>query len=193
MTQVVFRLLQKNEREHYKRIRLECLINYPEYSGDCYEEEINADPLKFDKVFFRDSDHSFIFGAFLDNKLIGICGFIQQKRIKTRHLGKLVQVYVDPLYRGEGIGRRMIQLTIKKAFENGEIEQILLGVIHINNRALCLYKELGFYEYGFIENYFKLNNISWSQILMVLTRAQYSTMSKLNERSMPPNPFEKFI
>ncbi len=96
--------MQAGDKESYRRIRLECLVDYPEYFGDSYEEEVHADPLKFDKTFFSDGNHSFLYGAFSQDLLIGICGFDQQKRTKTRHRGDLVQVYVQPSYGGQGIG-----------------------------------------------------------------------------------------
>jgi ribosomal protein S18 acetylase RimI-like enzyme len=184
MTQINFRLLDLTDLESYRRIRLECLANYPDYFGDSYEEEINADPSKFENTFLSGNAHSFLNGAFSQGILIGISGFIQQKRIKATHRGDLVQVYVDPSFSGRGIGSRLIELTIVKAFDNIFIDQVLLSVVRSNDHAIKLYQKFGFVQYGVIENYFKGANHSWSQVFMALTRQSYinSTFFKENTK-----------
>jgi ribosomal protein S18 acetylase RimI-like enzyme len=173
MTKVKYRLLHSTDMDSYKRIRLECLANYPDHFGDSYEEEVNNATPKFDKALMSNDNNTFLYGAFSENTLIGICGFIQQERIKTRHRGDLVQVYVNPSFSGQGIGRELIKLTIAKAFDNILIDQILLSVVYTNDKAVKLYKKLGFVQYGIIENYFKQNDNSWSQLFMALTRKNY--------------------
>ena len=175
MTQIVYRLLNSTDRERYRRVRLECLTNYPDYFGDSYEEEINGDPSKFEKTFLLGDDHSFLYGAFSQGILIGISGFIHQKRIKAGHRGDLVQVYVDPSFSGQGIGSRLIELTIAKAFDNIFINQVLLSVVRSNDRAIKLYQKFGFVKYGVVENYFKMVNRSWTQVFMALTKQNYIT------------------
>jgi len=184
MTQIIFRLLNSIDRDSYKRIRLECLTNYPDYFGDSYEEEINADPAKFEKTFLSGNDHSFLYGAFSQGILIGISGFVHQKRIKAGHRGDLVQVYVDPSFSGQGVGSRLIELTIAKAFDNIFIDQILLSVVLSNDHAIRLYKKFGFVLYGVVKNYFKTADHRWAQVFMTLTKQNYiaGTIFKENIR-----------
>jgi ribosomal protein S18 acetylase RimI-like enzyme len=181
MIQIIFRLLNSTDRDSYRRIRLECLTNYPDYFGDSYEEEINADPSKFEKTFLLGKDHSFLYGAFSQGILVGISGFIQQKRSEAGHRGELVQVYVDPSFSGQGIGTRLIALTIAEAFDNIFIDQILLSVVLSNDHATRLYKKFGFVLYGVIKNYFKTADHSWTQIFMTLTRQSYITNTIFKE------------
>lgn len=181
MTQIIYRLLNSTDRDSYSRIRLECLTNYPDYFGDSYEEEIHAGQSRFEKTFLLSKDHSFLYGAFSQGILIGISGFIQQKRIKTVHRGELVQVYVDPSFSGQGIGSRLIALTIAKAFDNIFIDQILLSVVLSNDQATKLYQKFGFVLYGVIKNYFKTADHSWTQIFMTLTRQNYITNTFFKE------------
>ena len=175
MTRIIYRLLNSTDRERYRRVRLECLANYPDYFGDSYEEEINGDPSKFEKTFLLGDDHSFLYGAFSQGILIGISGFIHQKRIKAGHRGDLVQVYVDPSFSGQGIGSRLIELTIAKAFDNIFINQVLLSVVRSNDRAIKLYQKFGFVKYGVVENYFRMANRSWAQVFTALTKQNYIT------------------
>ncbi len=181
MTRIIYRLLNSTDRERYRRVRLECLANYPDYFGDSYEEEINGDPSKFEKTFLLGDDHSFLYGAFSQGTLIGISGFIHQKRIKAGHRGDLVQVYVDPSFSGRGIGSRLIGLTIAKAFDNVLIDQVLLSVVLSNDRATRLYKKFGFVLCGVIKNYFRTADHSWTQVFMALTRQSYITSTIFKE------------
>lgn len=178
MTSINFRLLDSKDRESYRQIRLECLTNYPEFFGDTYEEEINAHTLRFDKALRSSDSVSFLMGAFSDDSLIGISGFIQDGRMKASHRGDLVQVYIDPSFSRNGIGSKLVGLTIAKAFENKLIDQLLLSVVYTNEKAINLYKKYGFVPYGKLENYFKQGDNSWDQLFMVLTREDYIFINK---------------
>jgi diamine N-acetyltransferase len=84
-------------------------------------------------------------------------------------------VYVDPSFSGQGIGSRLIALTIAKAFDNIFIDQVLLSVVLSNDRATRLYKKFGFVLYGVNKNYFKTADHSWTQVFLTLTRQSYIT------------------
>jgi ribosomal protein S18 acetylase RimI-like enzyme len=172
MAQIDFRLLKACDLDDYRTLRLECLTNYPDYFGDSYEEEVSATN-KFYKTLRTNENNSFLYGAFSENRLIGISGFTQDGRMKTRHRGDLVQVYVNPSFSGKGIGKTLIKLTVEKAFENALIDQIHLSVVSTNKNAISLYEKFGFVQFSILENYFKKGNTSWSQAFMLLTRKGY--------------------
>jgi len=167
---ILYRLLTVQDAASYHSIRLECLKNYPNNFGDTYEEEQRISSSRFLSELSQKQNHSFWYGAFDDQQLVGIAGFIQEKRLKTRHRGSLVQVYTSPSHSNMGIGNSLIKLTIEKAFENPEIEQILLSVVYTNEKAISLYKRFGFAEYGLIEDYFKSGEVYSSQLFMTLKR-----------------------
>lgn len=173
MTNIQYRPLQAGDLHIYRQIRLECLRNYPDYFGTTYEEDLHSSALKFDKVLAAGLGNDFLLGAFTGEVLIGICGFIQGDRIKTRHHGEIVHMYVNPDFSGQGIGTRLLQLTMEKAFANSLIDQIELGVVYSNERAVNIYRKLGFIKYGLLENYFQQGDKRWAQLFMVLTREHY--------------------
>lgn len=82
-----YRLLKGNEFSLYRAIRLECLKDYPNNFGPAYNEEVEATTLKFSHIFNDDHTGDFIFGAFIEDELVGICGFISEKMRKTKHRG----------------------------------------------------------------------------------------------------------
>lgn len=170
-----YRLLNKLDKNLYRKIRLDCLENFPENFGTTYKEELNKKSLKFDEALDQVDPPNFIFGAFHDSNLIGICGFFQQQRLKTKHQGDISQMYIDPHFSRQGIGTKLLKLTVNKEFEIKTIDQILLGVMNNNDRAISAYKKIGFTQCGLIENYFKKDGKCWSQLFMILTKENYES------------------
>jgi ribosomal protein S18 acetylase RimI-like enzyme len=154
MKEIIFCKLKAEDLSAYKTIRLECLENYPQNFGTLYKEEIKATKFKFDDIIAKPPGIDFLMGEFDGGKLIGICGFIQEKRLRTRYVGEISQMYVKPAYAGKGIGAGLLQATIAVAFANAEIKKIILAVAVINTAAQKLYLKNNFTQYGKLENYF---------------------------------------
>lgn len=114
-------------------------------------------------------------GAFSDDLLIGICGFIQEKRQKTSHIGTISSMYVTTAFKGQKIGAGLLNATILNAFHIPNLEQITLAVAGQNETAQNLYKKYGFLEYGRLNHYFKYNGNYETQVLMTLTRQDFAT------------------
>lgn len=172
-SEITYRKLKPEEVEIYHTIRLDCLKNYPENFGLLYEEELKANNFKFDKIITAKSSTDFLMGAFFADGLIGICGFIQEKKQKKKHIGDISGMYVITSFSGEGIGAHLIKATISKAFEIPELEMITLAVAASNIAALNLYKKIGFKEYGRLNNYFKYEGYYETQVFMVLKKEEY--------------------
>jgi RimJ/RimL family protein N-acetyltransferase len=171
MQQIIFRQLIATDYNDYKSVRLESLKQYPNNFGTTYDEELNSTSLKLDTAIKCADNNNFAFGAFSSaEKLIGICGFVTEPRLKTKHRGEVVHMFVDSKYAGQGIGRALLQLVINKAFDNSQIEQIILSVVYTNKNALNLYKQLRFAEYGRLEKYFKTKDQYYTQSFLCLRR-----------------------
>lgn len=169
-SEIIYRKLELDEIEQYHKIRLECLKNYPENFGTLFEEEEASTSFKFDNIIAQKNSTDFLVGAFKDNELIGICGFIQEKRHKTKHIGEISGMYVKQEYSGRSIGSGLLKFTIENAFENSFLEQIILAVADKNKNAQSLYLKHNFKIYGRLENYFKYQDEYETQIFMVLTK-----------------------
>lgn len=168
-----FRLLIEEDKLLYREIRLESLLKFPENFGTTYEEEFNKNSPTLENTLKYSDSSDFIFGAFDDFNLVGICRFTQEIKLKRLHEGLISQVYVMPSYKGQGIASALLKLSIGKAFHSSEIEQIILGVVDSNPAAISIYKKFGFRQYGIIKNYFKQGDEYWTQVFMILTKAEY--------------------
>src|SRR6186713_2145191 len=113
---IIIRKLQPHESGSYREVRLACLKNVHQYFGSTYEEEVLNPKFMFETFIESDSPDHVMFGAFDQERLIGIAGFNRMARKRAMHRGEIVQVYVDPNYRGQSIGEKLIHQALDYAF-----------------------------------------------------------------------------
>ena len=83
-----------------------------------------------------------------------ICGFFTARNPKeTLDELRFGFVIVDPAKRGKGIGREMLRLGLRFAFEVYGAERVTLGVFEENLPARGCYRAAGFDETGVRETY----------------------------------------
>jgi len=165
-----YRKLLPTDAKEYRKIRLECLEKYQENFGSTFQEERTKPKLAMEESIEQQTNGKFVIGVFNGEELIGICGFSQEPRAKTRHIGTIIQMYVRAEYSGKGIGLELLKTAIYEAFKMTEIEQLLLGVVATNKSANKTYEQAGFQQYGLLKNYFKAGETYSDQRLMVLYR-----------------------
>lgn len=171
---ITIRKLQPHESAIYREVRLACLKNVPQYFGSTYEEEFLNPKFMFETFIETESPDHVMFGAFDDDRLIGITGFNRMARQRAMHRGEIVQVYVDSNYRGQNIGEKLIRLVLEYAFGLDGIEQVQLSVIAGNEKAIKLYKKLGFKTFGVQPRYFKVGDIYMDQQFLQLFKSDYA-------------------
>ncbi len=115
-----------------------------------------------------------MFGAFDQERLIGITGFNRIARQRAMHRGEIVQVYVDSNYRGQNIGAKLIRRALDYAFHLEGIEQVQLSVIANNHTAIRLYEKFGFKTFGVQPRYFKVGDTYMDQQFMQLFKNDFS-------------------
>lgn len=175
-SKIVYRKVIVNEIEQYHQIRLHCLKNSPQNFGTLYEEELGSSNFKFDRIINEKSETDFLMGAFIKEKLVGICGFIREKREKTRHTGEISSMYVMPEFTGQRIGFGLLNAIIELGFDDSVLENIILSVVDKNQAAKNLYNKLGFIEYGKLKNYFKYGEEYENLVFMTLTRDEKNNL-----------------
>ena len=104
------------------------------------------------------------------NTLTGVVSFQRegQNHQKFRHKGLLFGMYVEQLYSGQGLGRRLLEETIRRARLLPNLEQINLTVIATNSVAKRQYEKLGFRSFAFEKNAIKDRNEYYDEEQMVL-------------------------
>lgn len=168
---MIIRKLLPHESGIYRAMRLACLKNAPESFGSTYEEEVLNPKFPFETHIETGSPDHVMFGALDNERLIGITGFNRMARKRASHRGELVQVYVEPAYRGQNIGEKLLRQTLAYAFSLEGIEQVQLSVIASNTTAINLYEKLGFKTFGVQPKYFKVENGYLDQQFMQLFKS----------------------
>jgi ribosomal protein S18 acetylase RimI-like enzyme len=171
---IITRKLLPHESGAYREVRLSCLKNSSGHFGSTYEEESRIPQLKFETYIQNGSEDHFMFGAFEDEKLIGLAGFDRMERERARHRGEVVSMYVDSAYRGRNIGEALLRGLLDHAFKLPGIEQAQLSVIAGNERAIKLYEKVGFRTFGVQPRYFKVGRDYFDQQFMQLFKSDYA-------------------
>ena len=173
MMDIIIRKPQPHESTLYREVRLACLKNVPQFFGSTYQEELLNPKFFFETHIENDSPDHVMFGAFDREQLIAITGFNRMARQRASHRGELVQVYVEPGYRGKNIGEKLLRYVLDYAFTQEGIEQVQLSVIASNKTAIGLYEKLGFKSFGVQPHYFKVEDGFLDQQFMQLFKSDY--------------------
>lgn len=148
--EISYRKLAAAEARQYREIRLESLKLHPASFGASFEEQSRLPRLRFEAALEQPADDQFMIGAFDQQELIGICGFLPfvvDNDPRLRNTGTIIQVYVKPAYRGKGIGLELVNAVLREGFKLAGIEQIVLGVTKGNTSAIRVYEQAGFQPY----------------------------------------------
>ncbi len=114
---------------------------------------------------------SFTLGIVIEaNELAGVVSFQRegQTREKIRHKGLIFRMYVAQEYSGQGLGRRLLEETIRRARLLPDMEQINLTVIASNSGAKRQYEKLGFSSFALEKNAIKDGDTYYDEEQMVL-------------------------
>ncbi|HUK19778.1 MAG TPA: GNAT family N-acetyltransferase [Bryobacteraceae bacterium] len=142
------RILAPDDAAAYWHIRQEALEREPEAFSSSAEEHRLTTVADAAANLGSDPATRFLIGAFQDGELVGIAGFYREQRLKTRHKGNVVGVYVTERARGRGIGRMMMQALLDRARGIEGVEQVVLSVTTTMTAAARLYQSLGFRSFG---------------------------------------------
>ncbi|MDR4924686.1 GNAT family N-acetyltransferase [Peribacillus sp. YIM B13472] len=94
-----------------------------------------------------ENERETIIAAEINGEVIGWIGFQSENRKRMSHKGSFGMM-IRKDYRGKGIGEELIKALLEWAEANPFIEKVSLGVFSTNQRAISLYKKMGFVEEG---------------------------------------------
>ncbi|MEJ2506038.1 MAG: GNAT family N-acetyltransferase [Ignavibacteriaceae bacterium] len=141
-------------------LRLEALLNSPTAFGSSAEEE---------KLFkaneWKKRINNSIFATFND-KPVGIAVFIINEKIKTKHIANIYGIFVKKEFRGKGIGKKLINGTLKIISQNKSVSKIKLAVNPEQNAAVDLYKQFGFKVAGKLKNELRIDGKFYDELIM---------------------------
>ena len=95
----------------------------------------------------EDDPNALMLGAFLSGRLIGIASFTPRASVsRARHRAELGVMILKSCW-GKGVATAMIEALVEK-IQDTPYEQLELEVVSSNSRAVSLYRDLGFTEFG---------------------------------------------
>lgn len=139
---IEYRKLLGHESKIYRAIRLESLEQFPDSFETSYLESLKTEKLRMEFDIENQTPEKMVFGAFADQKLIGLCAFVKNEN----NSGNIYQMYVNKNFQGKNIGSGLLQAVIHEAREKLNVMEIYLEVAHQNESAYHLYKKNGFKE-----------------------------------------------
>lgn len=160
MINIEIKILDVNDINDFRNIRLAALLNAPEMFGSSYAIEVKK-PLSF----FQDCLYnSIVFAAYHEQVIIAVATLTRETIVKISHKAYLSSVFVQPEFQQKGVASRLLQNIIK--YSQAHVEQILLAVADDNHSAIHLYKKFGFQIYG-IETKALKEGIQYTDELMM--------------------------
>lgn len=104
--------------------------------------------------------------AISDNKPVGMIVVGFNSRIKTKHVVEIFGVYINEKYRCRGIGRKLMDATLRAIQENGNILKVKLGVNPEQRAAVKLYEDCGFECVGRLAREIKVGGKYYDEFIM---------------------------
>jgi ribosomal protein S18 acetylase RimI-like enzyme len=138
----LIRPLAQDDLPLYRPLRLEALRQHPDAFGAAFEDE------QGDDLAHRIGNRpSVTLGGFVEGAMVGTVALVVSPRIKQRHKGHIVGMYIAPPQRRTGLARALLERLIHEARSSGLIV-LTLSVTAGNAAARRLYLSTGFSRYG---------------------------------------------
>lgn len=131
----------------FQALRLAGLQAHPEAFGSTYDEEKDW-PVERVREWLVARPDGGIFGAFENERLIGVLGLGRGQRTNFAHVGFLWGMYVQSHATGRGVGRALVEAALALARSQPGLRHITLQVSAANRPAIALYQSFGFVEIG---------------------------------------------
>lgn len=163
------RSLTSADVEAYRALRLAALADSPQSFSASVEDEMRLSDADMASRAVPEAP-GMVIGAFAGGDLVGIASYVGSDRVKTRHKGMMVGVYIAPEWRGAGLGRQLVETIVAHARGLGVI---LHCTVTTNAKAARrLYAALGFQPYGIERDALLVDGVFLDEELLALDLRQ---------------------
>jgi ribosomal protein S18 acetylase RimI-like enzyme len=154
--------LRQSDLPLYRPMRLEALRRHPEAFGSSVEEEQDSDMSRM-----IGGPPNMTLGGFVNDALVGSLGLVVSPKLKQRHKGHIIGVYVVPEWRRTGLAQALLDRMVKEARSSG-LTVLTLSVTAGNASARRVYEHAGFTVYGVEPRSLRVGGVYFDEEQMAL-------------------------
>lgn len=188
MNQLDFRRMELADIGAFAHTTFNAVTSVPDYLMPDSNDDRRYQLLPFEK--FPHLNYV-CYGAFSEVQLIAISFVVFNREGSARHRCELICLSEIARAKLLEVCRPLTRLLIGKAFELEQVTQVLVGVKAGDDEVTCMYKQIGFVQYGSLDNYYNNNKAEEGNIFMSLAREKYLTAT--SPKIIIPKPFDRFI
>lgn len=160
--------LQTSEWQKYKDLRLEALADSPTAFGSSAEEEAKR-PDEYWRGRIDNGNHkplNLIIFAEFNGELIGMVGAFAENKVKIQHIADVWGMYVKSKFRGQGVGKFLLESLLNELRASQEIKKIKIAATSTNQAAVGLYEKLGFQVVGELKKELLVDGEYYDELLL---------------------------
>jgi ribosomal protein S18 acetylase RimI-like enzyme len=161
---MLLRKLTETDASQFQELRLRSLQIENLAFASSFSEEVGT-PLEQIALRLAATDRGVI-GEFDGGALCGVIGIGRNGLKSLVHKAFIWGMFVEPSYRGRGVGRLLVEAGQSFIKSVPELTQATLDVVKSNDAAVGLYKSCGFTVYGEEERALFLNGAYHDELLM---------------------------
>jgi RimJ/RimL family protein N-acetyltransferase len=166
---MIIRRLNRDDAEAFRAMRLEALRDSPTAFGSSHHEEADR-PLEWFAAELAPDAARLMFGAFVDDQLVGIAGVAPEPAAKERHRAVIRSMFVTPGARGRGVAAALLRHALAAAEALPGVWQVILTVTAGNQAAERLYRAHGFTPYGHLPSSLYVDGRYYDDVMMIRSR-----------------------
>ncbi|MBI1744339.1 GNAT family N-acetyltransferase [Candidatus Acetothermia bacterium] len=152
--------LPEDRWKEHRDLRLEALQSDPIAYSSSYEytEQLSEDVWKrrLSNVLF----------ALSDDKPVGMIVYYFESETKIQHIANIFGVFVKKEYRGQGVGKKLMQSALSEIVKNSAIAKVKLTVTSVQTAAVKLYEKFGFKTVGKLEKELFVDGRYYDELVM---------------------------
>ena len=163
--ELIFRELEPTDASAYQALRMQALQEEPQAFTRSYDDECTLSNRDFE-AHITATHNRFTIGVLDGNNLVACVHFCRSRQSQRRHLGEISELYVEPSYRSEDIGKDLISDCIDRAGELPYLTHIDAICSAASIHARRLFKGAGFAVWGIESNAIRVKDEPVTQLHM---------------------------